>query len=146
MGYSLDDFRMAPIPADVDADMMEHLQPADPDDREPRRVAKASTLFGYKVKNGAGEHLGQIEEIMIDLPTGRVAYAVLSFGGFLGIGSKLFAVPWAALRMDPRNGDFIIDVARERLEQAPGFDRDHWPDMADPAFETQIYGYYDHLR
>ena len=145
MGYSLDDFRMAPIPADVDADMVER-EPSGDDKQEPRRVAMASALFGHKVKNGAGEHLGQIEEIMIDLPTGRVAYAVLSFGGFLGIGGKLFAVPWAALRMDPRNGEFIIDVPRERLEQAPGFDREHWPDMADPAFETQIYGYYDHLR
>src|SRR6266545_4609381 len=65
-----------------------------------RRVMGASTLTGDSVRNPAGEDLGKIEEIMIDVPTGRVAYAVLSFGGFLGLGDKLFAVPWGNLTLD----------------------------------------------
>ncbi len=64
------------------------------------RVLSASTLTGDRVRNAAGEDLGKVEEIMLDVPGGRIAYAVLSFGGMLGIGDKLFAVPWSALRLD----------------------------------------------
>ena len=75
-----------------------------------RRVLSASSLAGDRVRNTAGENLGKIEEIMIDIPSGRVAYAVLSFGGFLGMGNKLFAVPWNAFTIDEENKEFILDV------------------------------------
>lgn len=107
-----------------------------------RRVLSASTLAGDRVRNSAGEDLGKIEELMIDVPTGRVAYAVLSFGGFLGMGNKLFAVPWDALTVDEDQHEFILNVDKQKLESAPGFDKDHWPDMADPAWGTQIYEHY----
>ena len=81
-------------------------------DRNRRRVLAASTLTGDRVHNQAGEDLGKIEEIMIDLPTGRVAYAVLSFGGFMGLGDKLFAVPWSALRIDEGEHEFILNAER----------------------------------
>ena len=84
--------------------------------------------------NRAGENLGEIEELMIDLENGRVAYAVVSFGGFVGIGNKLFAVPFEALELDAENHCFVLDVPREKLEKAPGFDKDKWPDFADPRF------------
>jgi sporulation protein YlmC with PRC-barrel domain len=115
-----------------------------------RRVLSASTLAGDSVRNSAGEDLGKIEEIMIDIPSGRIAYAVLSFGGFLGIGDKLFAIPWSSLRVDEGDHQFILNVDRQTLESAPGFDKDNWPDMADPAFESSVYGhfgtapYYEH--
>jgi len=111
-------------------------------DRRRRRVLAASTLKGDRVRNTAGEHLGSIDEIMIDLSSGRVAYAVLSFGGFLGIGDKLFAVPWQALRIDEGEHEFVLDVSRESLEKAPGFDKSNWPDMADSEFGTRIYQHY----
>jgi surface antigen len=79
---------------------------------------------------------------MIDIPTGRVAYAVLSFGGFLGMGNKLFAVPWHAFTIDEENKEFVLDVDKKVLENAPGFDKDNWPDMANVDFGKQIYGYY----
>jgi hypothetical protein len=79
---------------------------------------------------------------MIDTRTGRVNYAVLSFGGFLGMGEKLFAVPWNALTLDTKNHRFILNVDKERLKSAPGFDKDHWPDMADPSWINQIHTYY----
>lgn len=107
-----------------------------------RRVLSASTLAGDHVHNQAGEDLGAIEEIMLDIPTGRIAYAVLSFGGFLGIGSKLFAVPWSAMQIDEGEHRFILNVDRKALENAPGFDRDNWPDMADPAFGEEIHRHY----
>jgi hypothetical protein len=102
----------------------------------------ASTLTGNTVKNRAGEHLGEIEEIMLDLDSGRVAYAVLSFGGFLGLGDKLFAVPWHAMDLDTDDKAFILDVPKARLEKAPGFDKDHWPDFADQKWGLSIHQYY----
>ena len=107
------------------------------------RVLSASTICGDAVVNSSGEKLGKIEELMIDLENGRVAYAVLSFGGFLGIGDKLFAIPFEALELDPENHRFVLDVSREKLEQAPGFDKNDWPDFADPRFGQEVYGYYD---
>jgi sporulation protein YlmC with PRC-barrel domain len=111
-------------------------------DRRRRRVLTAGTLAGDRVRNSKGEDLGKIEEIMIDLPTGKVAYAVVSFGGFLGIGDKLFAVPWSALKVDEGEHEFVMDVDRQTLENAPGFDKGDWPDMADPSFATNIHGHY----
>lgn len=107
-----------------------------------RRVLSASTLEGNSVRNSAGEDLGKIEDIMIDIPTGRVAYAVLSFGGFLGIGNKLFAMPWEALSLDEDAHEFVLNVDRSMLESAPGFDKDNWPDMADASWGEQIYSHY----
>jgi sporulation protein YlmC with PRC-barrel domain len=106
------------------------------------RIMSASTLEGDDVVNRQGDKLGDIEEIMIDVPRCRIAYAVLSAGGFLGVGDKLFAVPWSALTLDPENHCFILDADKERLQQAPGFDKDHWPTMADPTWATQVHSYY----
>src|ERR1035438_2520578 len=77
-----------------------------------RRVMGASTLNGDNVVNKAGEDVGKIDEIMINTPTGRVAYAVLSFGGFLGMGDKLFAIPWSRLSLDENRKVFVLDVDR----------------------------------
>ena len=87
----------------------------------------ARTINGDKVINTAKEHLGKIEDLMIDLENGRVAYAVLSFGGFLGLGNKLFAVPWEALTVRPHEHSFVLNVSKETLEKAEGFDKDDWP-------------------
>jgi sporulation protein YlmC with PRC-barrel domain len=107
-----------------------------------RRVMGASTLNGDNVVNKAGEDVGKIDEIMIDTSTGRVAYAVLSFGGFLGMGDKLFAIPWSRLSLDEGRKVFVLDVDRATLEKAPGFDKHNWPDMADRAWGNRIYTYY----
>jgi sporulation protein YlmC with PRC-barrel domain len=109
----------------------------DAPDGRYRRVVAAGTLTGGRVRNPAGEDLGKIEEIMIDIPTGRVAYAVIAFGGVMGIGEKLFAVPWRALSLNERDHEFVLDVDRRRMEDSPGFDPNHWPDMADPVWEAQ---------
>lgn len=102
----------------------------------------ANTLVGNDVYNRQEESLGDIKEIMLDTHTGRVSYAVLSFGGFLGMGEKLFAVPWSALTLDPANKRFILDIGKERLKDAPGFDKDHWPNMADQTWTREIHSYY----
>lgn len=102
----------------------------------------ANTLIGNEVYNSRSEDLGTIKEIMLDMRTGKVDYAVLSFGGILGFGQKLFAVPWDALTLDTLHQRFVLDVERERLSAAPGFDVDHWPNMADPAWAQDIRAYY----
>jgi len=111
-------------------------------DKRYRRVLSASTLAGDPVQNSAGEDLGKVNEIMIDIPSGKVAYAVLSFGGFLGMGNKLFALPWSALRLDEDKKHFVLGVDKKKLENAPGFDKDNWPDMADTTWGTRIFSYY----
>lgn len=105
-------------------------------------VLSASTMKGDEVINSAGEDLGEIEEVMIDVDSGSVAYAVLSFGGFLGMGEKLFAIPWAALHLDQERECFQLNVDAERLENAPGFDEDDWPEFADEAWAKGIHDYY----
>jgi sporulation protein YlmC with PRC-barrel domain len=110
--------------------------------RQSGRVLAASALTGSRVRNPAGEDLGKIEEVMIDISSGRAAYAVISFGGFLGIGDKLFAVPWQALTFDERGRAFLMHVDRKELEQAPGFNPNRWPDMADPSWSSQVDEFY----
>lgn len=113
---------------------------------EPRELAsnllKTSDLVGCKVENGSGENLGKIEDVVLDTATGKVNYAVLSFGGFLGIGDKLFAIPWEALRHDEKKAACILSVDKERLKAAPGFDKNHWPNMASPQFRDTVHTFY----
>lgn len=102
----------------------------------------ADTLIGDSVVNGQDDDLGDIKEIMIDMRTGQVAYAVLSFGGFLGLGEKLFAVPWQALHLDTVNKRFVLNVDKTKLKNAPGFDPDAWPDMSDVTWSNEIHTFY----
>jgi sporulation protein YlmC with PRC-barrel domain len=106
------------------------------------RLMGAETLVGNDVFNRKGEDLGDIKEIMLDTASGNVRYAVLSYGGFLGMGDKLFAVPWNALRLDTENKRFELNVEKDRLESAPGFDKDDWPDMANQSWVNEIHSYY----
>jgi len=102
----------------------------------------AETLIGNDVCNHKNEDLGDIKEIMLDMRSGKVVYAVLSFGGFLGMGEKLFAVPWNALRLDTKNKRFVLNVEKDRLKDAPGFDKAQWPNMSDQSWAKQIHSYY----
>lgn len=102
----------------------------------------ANTLIGDKVHNLQDESLGDIKEIMLDMRTGKIAYAVLSYGGMLGLGEKLLAVPWGALTMDAEKKCFILNVRKERFDDAPGFDANNWPNMADLAWASGINRYY----
>jgi sporulation protein YlmC with PRC-barrel domain len=106
------------------------------------RLMGADTLIGNDVFNENNEDLGDIKEIMLDMSNGQVSYAVLSYGGFLGMGEKLFAVPWDVLKLDTKNKRFVLNVDKNRLEAAPGFDQDHWPDMADQSWKDEINAFY----
>ena len=103
----------------------------------------AATLTGNTVVNTADETLGKIEEIMLDVPGGRIAYAVMSSGGFLGLGEKLFAIPWGALTLDTNRECFVLDARAETFENAPSFDKDHWPTQAgDLQWHRDVHAHY----
>ena len=110
-------------------------------DRNNPDFLSADTIKGDKVVNRAGEDLGKIEELMIDLQDGRVAYAVLSFGGFLGMGDKLFAIPWKAFSLRLHEHAFLLDIPKETLEKAEGFDKDNWP-ITNREWLSTLYSYY----
>ena len=103
---------------------------------------RTSMLTGKHVHNHDNEDIGSIEDIVLDLNKGRIAYAVLSFGGLMGLGNKLFAIPWEALQLDANQEYFLLNVSKEKLESAQGFEKDNWPDIANPAWGTQVYSYY----
>jgi len=102
----------------------------------------ADTLIGNDVYNTADESLGTIKELMVEMSTGKISYAVLSYGGFLGMGDRLFAVPWGALKLDTVKKRFTLNASKEQLKNAPGFDKDHWPSMADATWVTDVHNFY----
>jgi hypothetical protein len=102
----------------------------------------AGTLIGDSVHNLQDEHIGEIKEIMLDMRTGKVAYAVMSYGGVFTLGEKLFAVPWSALTLDTANKRFTLNLKKDRIEGAPGFDTDNWPNMANQLWSDQVHTYY----
>lgn len=105
-------------------------------------VLATTAILGDNVVNPAGESLGKIEELMLDLEKGRVAYAVLSFGGFLGMGEKLFAIPFEALKLDASREHFMLDVPKDKLKNAPGFDKSNPPMAADRTWGSEVYKFY----
>jgi hypothetical protein len=128
-----DDLYRAPLGVDAGSDLSTGLGP---------RFAGVHTLTGFDVCNRDVEQLGDIKELMLNVRSGRVVYAVLSFGGFLGMGEKLFAVPWSALTFDTMNNRFVLDVDKERLKDAPGFDKGNWPDLQNPVWQKEIHVFY----
>lgn len=105
-------------------------------------LLSAATVTGDEVRNLQDETLGKIQDIMLDMVEGKIVYAVLASGGILGMGGQLFAIPWKALRLDKQNHRFMLDVDVDRLKSAPGFDKDQWPDMADPTWHSAVESYY----
>jgi hypothetical protein len=100
------------------------------------------SILGMKVINTQREHLGHIEDIILDARDSRVVYAILSFGGMLGMGDSHFAIPWEALTFDLSEKVAVLKIEKDRLKHAPGFDKDGWPDMADKAWHSAVYGHY----
>src|SRR5579862_2876137 len=105
-------------------------------------ILSMNILTGHKVENASGNDLGKIEDLVLDEQTGHVLYAVLSFGGFLGMGNRLVAVPWKRLRLKGNQKTFILNVDKETLKHAPSFDKDNWPDMTLPVWQERIETYF----
>jgi sporulation protein YlmC with PRC-barrel domain len=103
---------------------------------------RVDKIIDSGVINLEGKPIGTINDLVIDIDTGGVVYAVLEFGGFLGFGDKLFAVPWQSLSSVPAEGIFILDQSEAKLQKAPGFDKDNWPDVGDKSWGAGIYEFY----
>jgi len=105
---------------------------------------RSSELIGMPVRNRAGKDVGKIEDFVVELNSGDVRYAAVSFGGFAGFGNKLFAVPWKAMAFKFGEDErfFVFDVTEQQLEKTPGFDQNNWPDVADPAWSESIDKHY----
>lgn len=115
---------------------------SDPAIPPENRNLTAKTLIGDEIKNMEGEVLGHVEDLMLDVKGGKIEYAVVAHGGVLGLGEKLFAIPWNALTID-RPGQFLVlNVAKEVLLSAEGFDKDAWPNTADPEWREKIEMHY----
>jgi sporulation protein YlmC with PRC-barrel domain len=106
------------------------------------RFMSATTLIGDGIRNPQNETLGDLKEIMMDTASGKIAYGVVSYGGILGMGDKLFAVPWSAFSIDHDNHKLVLNVSKDRLKDAPGFDKDNWPNFADPSFASSVGTWY----
>ncbi len=107
-----------------------------------RRVLSAGSISTDPVKNRSGDKIADVKDIMIDLPTGRVAYVVIAHGGVMGLGDKLFAIPWSAVQVDQEDHALVVDLAEDVLAAAPGFDKDNWPDFSNPEWARQVHDYY----
>jgi sporulation protein YlmC with PRC-barrel domain len=105
-------------------------------------LLRSKTLFDYRVKSQQGEDLGKIEEVMIDMELGRVAYAVLSFGGFLGLGNKWVPVPWDAVALQPDEKVLLLKIEKEKIQKAPNFEPATLPDLANRQWGAVLHTYY----
>jgi sporulation protein YlmC with PRC-barrel domain len=112
---------------------------------------RASRLIGMNIENSQQKGVGEINDIVLDAKTGEIQYVAVTYGGFLGVGNKMFAVPFEAFTVqqdpdDPNDHDdyvLVLDVTEKQLEGAEGFDEDNWPNFADKTFTNELYKRYD---
>ena len=102
----------------------------------PLQILTASSVMQDTIVDPSGEKLGSIKDVMLDVRGGKIEYIVMESGGFLGIGEKLFAIPFRLLKVDPKNHAFVFNEDKEVIKNAPGFDKEHWPGTNDHSFET----------
>lgn len=113
------------------------------DDKTTGSTLRVSQLMGANIQNPREESVGEINDIVIDATNGKVRYAAVTYGGVLGIGNKMFAVPWEAFKavQDPDDADeyyLVLNVTQATLDGAEGFDEDHWPNLGDPAIGSEL--------
>ena len=108
----------------------------------PLERLTATSIIGDKVENADGEDLGKIDNLMINLHSGRIEYVVVEYGSFLGLGGKLFAIPFQELRVIPGKKAFLLSRDEEYLKNSPGFDKGHWPDTNSHRYYGDVDSYW----
>ena len=118
-------------------------------------IARASDLLGLKVYGENNVHLGKIEDLVVDTSKGTIRYGILSFGGFLGMDSKLFAVPWDDLKLQPKGlkskgtvkeDHYVLDISKDSLKKCTSFKSSQWPNFADPSWNASVEKFYGEYR
>lgn len=109
------------------------------------RLMSAGALVGDRVLNRRGELLGTVSELMLDVERGCIAYVVMAYGGFMGLGERLFALPWNAIALDAERGCMLLDAERSTFDTAPAFDKDHWPSKPDAKWHLDVHRHYGSL-
>ena len=116
------------------------LTPAERHDWE--RAHRASKIIGSEVRNKSGDKIGDVRDLVVD-DKGTIKLAIVSTGGFLGVGDRLHAVPWDALALGPKD-DHILDIDKAHLQAAPGFTSKTWPNLGDDRWLADNRRYYVH--
>ena len=114
-----------------------------PDTNSPLKYLTATSIIGDRVHNEQEEQMGVIKNIMIDITDGSIKYFIIEFGGFLGIGTKYFAIPFKLLLIDSEKHEYVFNQTKESLENAPGFNMDHWPDTN--IHYDRVYEYWSFI-
>jgi sporulation protein YlmC with PRC-barrel domain len=127
-----------------DADNRTGTNQEGPDANQPVQRLTASSIIGDSVENAEGEDLGKIDNLMVNINTGEIEYVVLEYGSFLGLGGKLFAIPFGELTINPEKHGFILNKSEEYLKNSPGFDKNHWPDTNDHSYYEDVNNYWDY--
>jgi hypothetical protein len=107
------------------------------------RLISSDKVQGTTVYNPSGEKIGSIEDVMIDKLSGKVAYADMTFGGFLGIGNRHHPLPWSVLKYDTEMDGYVVNIDKDRLENAPSYEPDKRPDWEDESWGRQVHSYYN---
>jgi hypothetical protein len=123
--------------------MDQYAKDSDLSARETGRLISSDKVDGTTVKNRRAETLGSIYQLMIDKYTGKVAYAVMSFGGFLGIGERYHPLPWSKLTYDQKLGAYVVDLDKRLLEGAPTFGRNETVNWEDRLWGQRVHDYYN---
>ncbi len=131
---------------EFDADNMTGRNHEGPNANTPVQFLTASSIMSDKIINPEGEKLGDVRDVMLDVRQGKIEYVVMESGGFLGIGEKLFAIPYKLLSLDTANHAFVLDQDKETIENAPGFDKDHWPETNDQNYYGNNDSYWDNTN
>ncbi len=146
-GIALAGLTAAPLLAQNPRRQADRAQAGQADNKTQGVNIRASQLTGMNIQNPQGESVGEVNDLVIDANTGRVRYAAVTYGGFLGIGNKLFAVPFEAFKFKRSADDasdvvLVLDVTPAQLEGSVGFDENNWPDFADKQYTAEIYKRY----
>ena len=128
---------------DYEASNITGVNRQDPRANTPVKRLTATSIIGDRVENPNGKNLGKIQNLMVNLQSGNVEYAVIEFGGFLGVGEKLFAIPFTELKVDEDAEAFVLNRDQEYLKDSPGFDASHWPDTNDHSYFDSVNSYYE---
>jgi hypothetical protein len=109
---------------------------------ETTSLISAGKVTGTAVYNTDGEHLGEIKDVMLDKRSGKIAYALMSFGGFLGLGERYHPLPWPMLKYDTRQGGYVVGLTIDQLQKAPSVSADEMPAWGNRAYEAELHAYY----